>query len=360
MFQACTSNDKCNDALSGGRSPFNPRVESYSDEANALSAVSLAKAPAEKRVSLTAQYFLSPDNIFRGVSFPNDSVGKFIAQTTVAYGSIKELSSGESAAGLEFLQPKAQVGEQRFFFKGVYDSTINGLSTDITDAFGDHQGVPMAFSNTRQIDLRIEQTDTQLIFSARKTPANQSDGGWVPVCTLDVPLDPAPFHIFIGMVGVQKGGKMYFTNFALDGDAIGGEVEYSVIAHLRTSVETIRSAQAKINLASPDLPGALADVDAAIAANNAGVDDIQTGIVDHTFQRGRAPILARKSLTTVTKDLAAARAALALQDQTKAKAQLAKLDTVAGAQMSTMALMLGWKTPNLKAAPQNIFSFRIP
>jgi hypothetical protein len=62
----------------------------------------------------------------------------------------------------------------------------------------------------------------------------------------------------------------------------------------------------------------------------------------------------------VAKDLAAVKIALAAQDAKKAKAQLAKLDKVATGHLGAIAHLLGWKPPNLKTLPKDLFALRIP
>jgi hypothetical protein len=170
---------------------------------------------------------------------------------------------------------------------------------------------------------------------------------------------PAPFRIYIGMRQVMKGATAYFTNFALDGEGIGGLIEYSILNELRTSVEAIRSAQHKLEAATPDQSGALADLDVAIAAHDRAMTKTDTALVDLALQRAGSGILTLKLLKASNKDFTSARAVLAGPDLKKAQGQMGKLNSLAGAELSAMANLLGWKAPNLKSLPP-IFSLRIP
>lgn len=216
---------------------------------------------------------------------------------------------------------------------------------------------PCPLVNAHEVDLRIEQTATQLIFSARATPAVQAGGGWLPVHTIDEAPASAGFHLYIGLRKLKKGGVAFFSNFALDGDAIGGTLEYPVIADLRDAVEAIRAAQAKIVAVPANLPGASADLAAAITAH----DEALAKLGNDVFQM-QTVLFARQALSALqalTDDLAAAKVAVDTADSKKAAAQMARLNTVAGGELAAMANLLGCAAPNLKSVPA-LFSLRIP
>lgn len=321
---------------------------------NASSAVLAAAAPsAEKRLALKA--ILDQHESF--LTFPNQSFGKFTAQVTVAANSQIGLVDGESRAFLEFRQPTLQPVARRLYIAAVYDQAILGFRAVVSGIDGTSFGIPLPFPDLSEIDLRIQQTETQLIFSARATPADQAAGGWTPIYTLETPPDPSYFHVYVGIRYVKKHGVFFFTNFALDGDAIGGELEYPVITDFRASVDAIRAAQVKLNVALPDFTAALVDLDRAITANG----DAQAKIDDRLHQM-QSVFYAKNALKTAqgaAKELATIRNAVAAQNSAKLKPQLAKLETVATAQLSAMGNMLGWSVRNLKSAPK-LFSVRIP
>lgn len=314
-----------------------------------------ATATVERRLRLKSLSGLGSSFL----AFPNRSYGKFTAQVTVAFNSIVGLLDGTTCAFLEVRQPELEPEPRRLGVAAFYDAINEGLLVQVMAADGTRFGTPMPFPNQSEVDLRIQQTATQLMFFARLTPGDQSAGGWQQVHVLDFPENDEWFRVYTGVRALDKAGAAFFANFALDGDAIGGKVEYPMIANVRASVEAIRSAQVKIRLAAPDLDGALLDLDASIAANAAAIlqmNDIQKFYQLQDVHYGKK---AKETLNSTAGSLDSIRAAVALRVASKASAQLAKLDTTAGAQLSAMGNLLGWNVPNLKSAPQ-IFSLRIP
>ncbi len=312
-----------------------------------------AGSGSTKRVAMKA--IKDVDVSFR--TFRNESFGKFTGQVTVAFNSLVGLTDGQSLGFLEFRQPKFRPTPRRIFVGAVYDASITGLRAVVADEDGNAFGTPIPFSNAHEVDLRIEQTATQLIFSARATPADQSSGGWQPVHTIDEAPASAGFHLHIGIRKLKKLGVAFFSNFALDGDAIGGTLEYPVIVELRAAVEAIRAAQAKIVAVPANLPGASGDLAAAITAHDNALAKLQNDVF-----RMQTLLFAREaqsSLQKLTDDLAAAKTAVDSGTPSKAAAQVAKLNTVAGAELAAMANLLGCAAPNLKTAPA-LFSLRIP
>lgn len=317
-------------------------------------ALAVTRKIQPQRVALVA----TQDTSYYYESMPNGSVGKFIAQATVALAPVKGLTNGQSLVGLAFAQGRPGTASERvFYMSATYNSTINGYTATAAGLVSNF--ATMNFSNISQLDLRIEETDTQFILSARETPANQSAGGWMQIHAENAALSPLPFHSYIGVQHVQKGATAYFTNFAMDGDAIAGVTGYSIITDLRASVEAIRSAQAKIEVAAPDLAGAATDLQTAATKNDSALAKINLALADFALERPGGGIVALKVVKAAVKGLADAHTAVATGDPKKAKPQIAKLDTVAGSQLSAIANMLGWKAPNLKSAPP-IFSLRIP
>jgi hypothetical protein len=330
---------------------------SFADSSNSLasSALLAAAAPAaEKRLALKA----IADQQESFFTFPNKSFGKFKGQVSVAYNSLVGLADGQSLAFLEFRQPTAKPTPRRLYIAAVYDQVNQGLRAIVSDPDGLSFGTPISFPNTTELDLRIEQTATDLIFSARATPADQSAGGWMPVFTSNTAVDPGFFHLYVGIRHMNKRGVFFFNNFALQGDNIGGTTEYSIILDLRTSIEAIRRAVDRINAGTPaDLTNARNDLDAAIAATNSGLMLLE----GRTFllQSPDFGKLAEKTLQKVATSLPPAREGVATLEPAKARAQLSKLDKAVLDELSATANLLGWSVSSLKPAP-HLFSLRVP
>lgn len=327
-----------------------------------LVALGAAAAAHDIRLALVAG---PPSQFPQFLDLPHLSSGKFTVQMTVAVSEIAGLAPGNTAAGLLFTQPQFP-GGRHFFLAALYgpSSGPDGMKAYVGDVNGyrilDPANTSIIYPDNREIDLRMEQTDTQIIFSSRATPTDQAAGGWTPMYVLDVAPHPAPFTVSLGMMRVQKGGRYYFSNIAMDGDAVGGTAEKPIIDELRTSIEANRSAQTHITAATPDLPGALADADLAIDAQVRAWKLLTTAFVDRSLQSPKGGLLAEKTMRLLHKDLTTVRTALALQDAKKAKAQLTKLDQVAGGQLATVANLHGIKATNLKNLPEKLFSLRIP
>ena len=355
LMQGCSIND-CGDLVFSDESGFvlvvknfaDPGVVSPSTHARSLTAAD------DKRVVIKASRDYTGARVF---TFPNNSFGKFTGQVTVAYNSATGLIDGQSAALLEFRQPLAASAARRLHIAAVYDAPNHGLKAVVSDLEGTTYGTSIDFANAREVDLRIERTDTQFIFSARATPADQSAGGWMPVYTLAAAPDTAAFHIYIGAQNLKKGGIFGFNHFALDGEAIGGTSEFPIVSSLRDSAEAIQSAQLKIGAATPDLAGAAADLNTAVAANADAINAIEDTI--YYFQNGFYGNKALKRLVLLHKTLSAAKVAVATLDQKKASPQLAKLDGVLEGQFVAMANLLGLNTTKPSYVP-NFFFLRVP
>jgi len=291
------------------------------------------------------------------VGIPNKSYGKFIAQVTVAPLTRVGLVDGQSAAFLEMRQPRATGGPRRFSLGAVFDATADGLRVIVSDPEGPTQfGTPVTFNGKYEVDLRIQQTDTQLIFSTRETPADQSAGGWTVVHTAALALDASFFHVSIGMRKIGRGGAIGFTHFAIDGDAIGGPAAYPIIAKARESFEAVEAAQAKLRTASPDLAAVAADLDNALTLNEDAATLFTSG---GTFENAPIAFVATVGFNRARAAIMGAIQAVEMQNVAKAKAQLAPLDAVRQSQQQAMANLLGWVVPRLRADAE-LFSLRIP
>jgi len=297
---------------------------------------------------------------------PSYSSGKFIVQTTVRFSALNGLTLGQSGAGLRFEQPDFNASTGRFrFLTAIPDSSVNGFRVRVIDdgVFGVNtilSASDSTFSDIYRIDLRIEQTATELRYLARPASEPPVSGGWTTVHTESTPPEAASFTLAVGTKDAAPGAAFYFSDIALDGDAIGGVREYPVIVKLRDSIETIRAAQAKLRATTPDFAGAVADLDTAHAASDDALAQIGVALRDQDVQRPKAVIAARDTLTKLGKDFDASRAVLVKNDTRTIAAQLKKLDTIALKQNGVITNMLGFQAPPFAKIPTDLVSLRVP
>jgi len=290
---------------------------------------------------------------------PNMSTGNFVAQVTVAVRELTGLVLGTSAGGLNYFQSSPSGNSDRTRFLGASpDATVHGYQVFVTDRAGTTFGAKAPFPNISRIDVQIEQTDTDLIFRARPTPATPGPGGWTVVYTENTAVNAQPVQLGAGISDASKGGSFYFTGFAADGEGLGGEAEHAIIVALRDSAEALRSAEAKISAGTPDLLGALADVDQAIDARAQAEKLLDLSSVDGTLQAPIGAVRAHKTLDSLIQPLATARTAIATADPKKAKPEVAKLESFAVSEEGVMASLLGWKMP--PKLSKGLFSLRVP
>ncbi len=322
------------------------------------SAATLAPAaPKDIRLLMTAG---PPGTFPMFKDLPHLSKGKFAVQATVALAGTTGLRVGESSGGIRFSQSQYPTGQVpptgRMRYVGArYETRINGLTAFVGDLFSGTFGTAVDFPNALQIDLRIEQTDTQFVCSARATPALAGEaGGWTPLYTMDTPPDPAQFALAMGIHQVDKGGVFYFSRILLEGDGIGGVAEQRVIKQLKASIQALEAAKMKLGGAVIDFPALRNDTDAATLATVTAYQHLLDGFIDLTFQDDKGPIEAQKSMVAGAKDLVAVRAAFDLSDPTKAKAQAAKIEKIIAGDRKAMANLLGWKVPAIFAIPKDL------
>lgn len=291
-------------------------------------------------------------------TFPNKSYGTFAAQVSVSALRLLGLQSGNSMGFLEWRQPEAAGGPRRFSLVAVFDPVALGLRAKVIDPVSKAElGTPIFFASQAEIDLRIEATATEMIFSARETPEVQGPGGWQVVHTEPLALDPAGWRVYVGTRAVAKGGEWGFTRFAMDGEAIGGTVEYPVIAKVRSSSDAIRAAQEKLRADPPDLPAVVTDLDEALERNEEAITDL--GNTFFLMQSVQDAQLAQTTLESLRAGLMAAITAGETGDAKKARAQIPKLDALALSQSRAMGNLLGWAMPKMKSFPE-LFSLHLP
>lgn len=294
---------------------------------------------------------------------PNSSIGAFTSQTTVAFKARAGeppvgLVSGTSRAMLEYV-PHSN-GEDdppaKYYISAVYDAAIDGFDAVVfTDgfpfSFDVQQGSSVAFPSTHWLDLQIQRTDTQLIFSARKPTTSGTTNAWTQVTSINVPMDSNSYQTLIGMKNVPKGGQFYYGRFAQEGEGTGGVVEGPIINQETASVDAIHFAQAKMNPQSPDAQGAASDLDTAITQNDDAINALTTALNDNTLESTSLGDKALKTLQAQAKNLTKAKTALAKLSARNAKAQIRTLSVIAGAQEAAIADLIGLPAPNLKSAP---------
>ncbi len=324
----------------------------------AAAAASAVTVPPDLRLSMKAG---PPGPFPRFRNLPNTSTGTFICQTTIAYAGTTGLRSGQSAAGIRSLQPDFPAGSRTRYIGAVYHEPSDGWLVYVTNLGSTQFGPTRLVGGTHQVDVRMEQTDTALVFSYRPTPSDQSAEDWIVIFSESTAPDPAPLTLGIGLINVDEDATFYFTHLAMDGEAIGGEAESTVLRPLRTTVEALRLAHAKLSLAAPDFPGALLDLDAAIAAHRQARKALKTAFVDYTLQHPTAGLVAQKGLVTAEKSLLALRAVVAVtSDPNKAKAQLPKLKKLEGDHLAAMVNIFGRKSPSVKGLPPELIYLSVP
>ncbi|MEA3186394.1 MAG: hypothetical protein QOD99_224 [Chthoniobacter sp.] len=295
------------------------------------------------------------DFAVRYFGVPNWSTGKFVAQVTVSYLKTLGLTDHKSRGVFRLYRVDNDLNDTGVSLSAIYDAVQDGLIAQSSTS--DTTATP--FAGAHALDVRIEQTDTQLLLSARKTPALGSPpDAWTPVATIAEPLTDKRYKILVGIVDVDKGGSFHFSDLRMNGDAVGGAVEYTVIAKCEAADDAIRAAQEKLALAAPDFAGASADLDTAATETGAATstlnDAVQASTLQGTTQSGGALTL----LDQAAQKIAAVKSAIATQNVRKAHAQNKPLNLVAGAEEGAIANLLGAKTPNLKPLPQ-LFTWHV-
>lgn len=324
-----------------------------------------ANEQVDHRLALTAPKpgpFTDP--LFKNL--PHQSTGKFIAQVTVALATDEGIRDNQSSGGIKFYQNEYPLGEEppaasRLRYLAVtYNSAVRGMHARVRDFDGNWPGIAATFPDTTEVDLRIQQTDTQLIFSARPTPTAGGPTTWTILHTEDTPVDESPFDLSIGMRDVDEGATFFFKGIAVEGDGVGGEAEQRVIAQLKASMQSLEAAKSKLAGNFIDMNAVKADVLAAETALNAGYKSLMTAFVDLTLQSDQGAVDAKKALRTAAKDLAVVKVAMETLDPAKAKAKAATCDKVVLSEKTAMANLLGWKGTGLKKLPPDLFHLSIP
>jgi hypothetical protein len=295
---------------------------------------------------------------------PNNSFGEFTAQVTVSYRNTAHLVSGTSCGSLQigFLDSNSPDGGTFYHLSAAYDSENQGFDVFVADAFsGQSLGDRVPFDSTRDIDLSIQQTDTQLVFTARQ----HGDDTWTPIYTLNATPSANPVRFAIGTRQLPNKGAFYFSNLRINSEKLGGESEGPIVAHVQAAVDATDSARVKISAQTPDLNGAASDLDLALSETNAAKSALSDAVTGGTLQSNTDADDAARSLASVATKLDKAHNAVATLQLAKAKAQLSPLKTIRNSEMLTLVNLVGAdfgdvpraKLPMLKAAFLNIYSW---
>jgi hypothetical protein len=321
------------------------KIDTFKPTAGSTNAA-VTNALQNKRVVLLARTFV-PVTV-RGLD--NTSIGTFKAQVRIAFGALTGLISGQSLAflrlddaetsGIYQIGGRYLAGTDGFF---AISSLANGPIT-----------LPISYAGKHEIDLQIEQTETELKLSSRVPPDLGGNGLWHQQGS-QARSPGGSFYLSIGMANVEKQGRFYYSDFRLSGAGIGGAVEGPLNVLIQDSTAAIRAAQAKLNHVPPDLVGALADLDTALLASGAAVTGLDTAWNAGTLQGTTLGLRASKMLGVAEKKLKSTRAVVAKQDARKALTASRGLKSVIGNMEGAIGNLLGTSVPNLQSRPA-IFS----
>jgi hypothetical protein len=217
------------------------------------------KAPKDKRITITGL----KDGGFGFVQSPRPAKGIFDARVTVAVDKTKGLVSGQTLAGFELQRPAGAEPLQFTSLAAAYTEDEGGdFLGFVVQAFedpGDAIDVAQLVEGSAEIDLRIQQTQTQLITMVRPTPPGGPDptevegSGWIVVSTQDVPVPDDLFTLGFGASNLGKKGTVYFDFFSLEDTAPGPALEAGLFDELAGAVIHLGDARDALAADVPDL-----------------------------------------------------------------------------------------------------------
>jgi hypothetical protein len=238
------------------------------------------KKGKDKRATITALQ----DGVNGVVQSVQVSSGVFDARVTVAVDKTEGLVSGQSLAGFELQRP---AGADPLEFTSIVAAYTEDEGGDflgfVVQAFDDVSGaldVAQLFE-TAEIELRIQQTDTQLITFARDAPSGGPDplveegSGWTVVSTQEIPVPDDPFTLGFGASNLDKKGTFYFDFFHFGDQVPGPELEGELFGELILAILDLGDARDALDSDLPDTAlaeeelgearGKIADVQADLA-----------------------------------------------------------------------------------------------
>ncbi len=155
------------------------------------------------------------------------------------------MSSGVSYAHLQMNRPLSQFGGQFTSLRATYMADGGGgylgLQLQTFEQGNIAIDVPQMFVGTAEVDMRIQQTDTQLITMARSTPpgepATDSLGnGRTVISSQDILVPVKPFTLEFSARGLLKKGRFNFGDFSLGNTVPGPDLETGLFVELASAL----------------------------------------------------------------------------------------------------------------------------
>jgi hypothetical protein len=252
--------------FSGGKSKKSTKLgfKTYKGELQAEQNTKIAfpkKAPKDKRATISA--FLD----FGSGRFVSDRRGEgvFDARVSVAINDSKGLSSDESSSYLQMNRPLTQFGSDSTSIVATYmegkGGEFLGFEVQAFEDFNDPIDEPQLIEGTAELDLRIQQTETQLITMVRPTPpggpsADSLGDDWVTISIQDIPVPDLTFSLELGARTLFKKGTFFFDFFAIGEIVPGPELESEIFTDLIGAILDLGEARDALTQEAPDLEAA--------------------------------------------------------------------------------------------------------
>lgn len=241
------------------------------------------KAPKDKRYAISAK----KDGAFGFTVADRPMTGRFDARLTVAVDKTDGLVHNSSFAALEMQRPP---GGTPLVFTDIIaayledeNGDFRGFNCSAFTTGGALIGTPVLLEGTAEVDLRIEQTETELNTYVRPTPATSpalETGGWTLVSSQAVAPPKDPFVLGFGANNLNKKGTFYYDFFTITGDGLGSETEGPIMTQAGQAVMALDEAREELGAALPDFGAVseqLADAVELAAAARADLAAAQAG-----------------------------------------------------------------------------------
>ncbi|RKY18685.1 MAG: hypothetical protein DRQ55_12650 [Planctomycetota bacterium] len=263
------------------------------------------KAPKDKRVTIGAfQNFGSGE-----VRVPREGEGSFDVRLSVAINSAAGMLSEESRAHLKMRRPLSQFGGEFTSVTATYmedgQGGFLGLRLQAFEQDNVAIGEAQLFEGTAEVDLRIQQTQTQLITMARPSPAGWPSAdapatGWTIISSQDIPVPNRPFTLAFGAQGLMKKATFFFDFFSFGAALLGPELELGLFHDLAGAVLDLGQARDALIAEPADLDLAEDELNDARDTLVAAQSDLQKAMgadnLDETTQGKLAAKLFKRTL----------------------------------------------------------------
>lgn len=232
--------------------------------------------------------------------------------------------------------------------ENAHGFSITAQSDEFTIPFSPH-----VISDTLEVDLRIEQTDTTFTLYARRTPADHDpDTGWVTIFTKPLAAPATPFGFGVVGRGLQAGATVTFDFFRLTGPNIGGPTERPLVNQIGgTVINPLIDARDAVLLATPDLAAASAALQLAADGTTAAQTALASAIAGGTLQPFTQSGLATKALAKLAKAIASAKKAADKGDVGKAPKIEKQIVGAGGFAVTAIGDLFGFKAKKPKDIP---------